>query len=150
MSPDWSILRYLDGKEFIADTLEPSSGWLQKYIHPNDQPRVVDAINEAMRKKHTFELEHPVLRADGTKGWTFSRAIPLLGEDGAIIEWLGAATDITLRKQHAAHQRVLIDELNHRVKNTLATIQSIAVQTFRNGDDLQLAREQFVVRLLAL
>jgi two-component sensor histidine kinase len=150
MSPDWSIMRYLDGKEFIADTLEPSSSWLQKYIHPNDQPRVLEAINEAMRMKHTFELEHPVVRADGTTGWTFSRAIPLLDENGLVTEWLGAATDITLRKQHEEHQRLLIDELNHRVKNTLATIQSLAVQTFRSDYDPEHAREQFVVRLLAL
>jgi hypothetical protein len=55
--PDWSIMRYLDGKEFVADTLEPSSGWLQKYIHPSDQPTVLRAINEAIRRKETFELE---------------------------------------------------------------------------------------------
>jgi signal transduction histidine kinase/CheY-like chemotaxis protein len=150
MSPDWSVMRYLDGKEFIADTLEPSEAWLHKYIHPDEQPRVLNAINEAIRTKSTFELEHQVLRPDESTGWTFSRAIPLMDLDGAITEWLGAATDITLRKQHEEHQRLLIDELNHRVKNTLATIQSLAMQTFRDSDDMGRAREQFVIRLLAL
>jgi signal transduction histidine kinase/FixJ family two-component response regulator len=150
MSSDWSVMQYLDGKQFIVDTLEPSAGWLHKYIHPDEQPRVMGAINEAIRTKSTFELEHRVLRADGMTGWTFSRAIPLLDRDGAIREWLGAASDITLRKQHEEHQRLLIDELNHRVKNTLATIQSLAMQTFRDTDDVERAREQFVMRLLAL
>ncbi len=150
MSHDWTVMRYLDGKEFIADTLEPSTGWLQKYIHPDEQPRVLKAIDQAIRTKGVFELEHRVLRADGSTGWTFSRAIPLLDSEGGVAEWLGAATDITLRKQHEEHQRLLIDELNHRVKNTLATIQSLAMQTFRDTEDVEKAREQFVTRLLAL
>jgi signal transduction histidine kinase/CheY-like chemotaxis protein len=150
MSADWTIMRHLDGKEFIADTLDPSSGWLQKYIPREEQPRVMHTIKEAIRNKSTFELEHRVLRADGSVGWTFSRAIPVLDSHGAITEWLGAATDVTLQKEHEEHQRLLIDELNHRVKNTLATIQSMATQTLRNSRDLQQAQEHFVARLLAL
>ncbi|HLH88183.1 MAG TPA: ATP-binding protein [Xanthobacteraceae bacterium] len=150
MSPDWRIMRRLDGKEFIADTLEPSETWLSKYILPEDQPRVMQAIADAIRTKGTFELEHRVLRADGSVGWAFSRAIPVLDDRGTITEWLGAATDITLRKQHEEHQRLLIDELNHRVKNTLATIQSMAMQTLRDTHDVVQARAQFVARLLAL
>jgi two-component sensor histidine kinase len=150
MSPDWRIMRRLDGKEFIADTLEPSETWLSKYILPEDQPRVMQAIADAIRTKGTFELEHRVLRADGSVGWAFSRAIPVLDDRGTITEWLGAATDITLRKQHEEHQRLLIDELNHRVKNTLATIQSMAMQTLRDTHDVEQARAQFVARLLAL
>lgn len=39
------------------------------------------------------------MRVDGTLGWTFSRAIPLLDGDGEIVEWFGAASDVTARKQ---------------------------------------------------
>jgi PAS domain S-box-containing protein len=46
----------------------------------------------------TFELEHRVLRTDGSLGWTFSRAIPLENGNGEIAEWFGAASDITKRK----------------------------------------------------
>ena len=56
-------------------------------------------IREAIRAKSTFELEHRVRRADGTVGWTFSRAVPLLDADGQITEWFGAASDVTDRKQ---------------------------------------------------
>src|ERR1039458_10573805 len=49
--------------------------------------------------KSIFELEHRVLRVDGTLGWTYSRAIPLQDANGEIVEWLGAASDITVRKQ---------------------------------------------------
>ena len=99
MNPDWSEMRQLSGRDFIADTETPSGAWLQKYIHPEDQPRVLAAIAEAIRTKSVFELEHRVLRVDGTLGWTFSRAIPLKNASGEIVEWLGAASDITERKQ---------------------------------------------------
>jgi PAS domain S-box-containing protein len=99
MSPDWSEMRLLRGREFIADTDAPTRDWLEKYIHPDDQPRVLAAIAEAVRTRSTFQLEHRVLRVDGSLGWTFSRAIPLFDESGAVVEWFGAASDITPRKR---------------------------------------------------
>jgi two-component sensor histidine kinase len=53
-------------------------------------------------------------------------------------------------KRAAEHQRLLIDELNHRVKNTLATVQSIAAQTLRTAEGKEDAREALEMRLLAL
>ena len=53
-------------------------------------------------------------------------------------------------KRAAAHQRLLIDELNHRVKNTLATVQSIAMQTLRNAPTNAQAYGALETRLLAL
>ena len=99
MSPDWREMRELRGREFIADTDAPNRGWLEKYIHPDDQPHVLAVIDEAIRTKGVFQLQHRVLRLDGTLGWTFSRAIPLLDANGAIVEWIGAATDVTARKR---------------------------------------------------
>ena len=97
MSADWSELRHLQGREFIADTLEPSQTWLEKYIHPADQRRVTEAIQEAVRTRTPFHLEHRVLRVDGTLGWTSSRAIPVVDREGELIEWIGTASDITPR-----------------------------------------------------
>jgi PAS domain S-box-containing protein len=99
MSADWSEMRHLVGRSFIPDTVAPDQTWLDKYIHPDDQSRVLAAINEAIRSKSIFELEHRVLRIDGSPGWTFSRAIPLLDANGEIVEWFGAAADITERKR---------------------------------------------------
>lgn len=150
MSPDWSEMRHLTGKNFIADTTEASRDWLARYIHPDDQPSVTQAIAEAIRTKAPFELEHRVLRVDGTLGWTHSRAIPLFDDDGEVLEWFGTASDVTQRRRHEEHQRLLVNELNHRVKNTLATVQSIATQTLRNTADHEQAREQINARLIAL
>ena len=98
MSPDWDEMRYLQGKDFIPDTDNPNRAWIDKYIHPDDQPRVLEVINEAIRTRNVFELEHRVLQVDGTLGWTHSRAVPLLDASGEIVEWVGTASDITERK----------------------------------------------------
>ena len=99
MSPDWTEMRELDGQGIIADTKRPSQTWLDEYIHVEDQPQVLEAIEEAIRTKSMFRLEHRVRHLDGTLGWTLSRAIPLLDDEGEIVEWFGTASDITERKE---------------------------------------------------
>ena len=99
MSADWTEMCHLHGREFMADTDVPSRSWLRTYIAPEDQAFVMDAIDAAIRSKGVFELEHQVMRVDGTPGWTFSRAIPILDDRGEIMEWLGTASDVTPRKQ---------------------------------------------------
>ena len=98
MSPDWSEMRQLKGGSFLADTEQPNTNWLKEYIHPDDQKRVQEVIGEAVQTGTVFELEHRVRRIDGTLGWTVSRAVPVRNAAGEIIEWFGAASDITERK----------------------------------------------------
>ncbi len=99
MNADWTEMRHLVGREFIADTAEPNRSWLDVYIPADERERVAAAIAAAVRGKRAFELEHRVRRVDDTVGWTFSRAIPVLAPDGAVIEWFGAASDVTRRRQ---------------------------------------------------
>jgi PAS domain S-box-containing protein len=111
MNADWSEMRHLRGKDFIADTEDPGRTWLEKYIHPDDRPRVLAATQEAIREKKPFELEHQVIRLDGTRGWTFSRAIPRLDLNGEIVEWFGAARDITAEKEAQVQLRDAAERL---------------------------------------
>jgi PAS domain S-box-containing protein len=105
MSADWGEMRSLIGREFIADTGSPSRTWLEKYIHPDDQPTVRRDIDRAIQTKSVFELEHRVIRTDGTLGWTHSRAVPLLDGEGKIAEWIGTAVDVSERKRGEATLR---------------------------------------------
>lgn len=109
MSPDWTEMRQLVGREFIADTPAPSRTWLRTYIHPDDQPRLLAAVDAAIRTKAVFELEHRVLRVDGSLGWMFSRAVPMLDAGGEIAEWVGMASDITARKAIEEERERLLD-----------------------------------------
>lgn len=105
MSADWSEMHELVGQDFLADTGATTNRWLIDYIHPDDQPHVRDVIDQAIRTKGVFELEHRVKRADGSWGWTLSRAVPILDAMGEIKEWFGAASDVTARKEAEATLR---------------------------------------------
>jgi len=138
MNADWTELLALEGRDFIADQIGPTRSWMSKYVREDDRERVTAAISEAIRTRKPFELEHPVVRADGTIGWTFSRAIPLFDADGTIVEWFGAASDVTVRHENQdeleRRQRELEEAdrqkneflamLAHELRNPLAPIRN--------------------------
>lgn len=129
MSPDWTIMRELDGRNFLQSTGEPISNWPDKYIHPKDQARVWKAIREAIETKSVFQLEHQVIKADGTLGWTLSRAVPIRDRQGEIVEWFGAASDISVRKLHET-------ELERWVENRTKELNEVNSALKNSNDDL--------------
>jgi PAS domain S-box-containing protein len=89
-------------------------------------------------------------RPDGSRIPFIPYPTPLHDTDGKLIGAINMLVDITERKLAENRQKTLIDELNHRVKNTLATVQSLAAQTARHADSLQEFVGKFESRLLAL
>lgn len=89
-----------------------------------------------------------LVHADGDRRILLVRAEPLRGNDGTIVGAVCAAADVTDRHRHEAQLRLLLDELNHRVKNTLAIVQSIANVTLK--DVAPPARERLEQRLVNL
>ena len=133
MSPDWAQMRQLDGRNFLKNTVSPTHSWLNEYIPAEHHGVVQQAIDDAIRDKTVFKLEHRVHRADGTFGWTLSRAVPMLDAHGAIYEWVGAASDISERKDteeklKEANQRKdeFLAMLAHELRNPLAPISAAA------------------------
>ena len=107
MSADWSTMLPLDGRELVASSSQPLTdwAWLDQNVPPDEHPRVRQAISEAITRKSLFELEHRVRRPDGSIGWTLSRAVPMLDDNGAVTAWFGVASDINERKQAEAALR---------------------------------------------
>lgn len=149
MNADWSEMRQLDGQGFLSDTAEPSTDWLQSYIPAVEQPLVLARIEDAIRAKSPFDLEHRVRLADGSFGWVHSRAVPILDEHGNVVEWFGAASDVTERKRmedalRAGEERFrLLYEAQHTAHLVLApdlTIEAVSEQyqqaTLRREEDL--------------
>lgn len=126
MSADWNEMSNLIGRSFLRSTEQPDRFWLDAYIPQDEQPRVVEAIQQAIRDRCPFELEHRVLRADGTVGWTVSRAVPLLDEHNEIVEWFGAASDVTERKQLLEREQAAREhaERTNRTKDEFLAILS--------------------------
>jgi two-component sensor histidine kinase len=150
MSPDWKGMQQLDGGAFLADVDGPALAWMDVYLLSEDRADVQQRIDRAIARKEPFQLEHRVRQADGAIGWTLSRAVPIVAENGDILEWFGCASDVTERHRANEHLRLVVNELNHRVKNTLAMVQAIAMRTFRDAADLPAAQERFAARLSAL
>ena len=75
---------------------------------------------------------------------------PIRDAEGRVTGIFAEGSDVTERVRSEEHQQLLLNELNHRVKNTLATVQSIASQTLRTATSTQGAREAIESRLFAL
>jgi PAS domain S-box-containing protein len=114
-----------------------------------------DADREGFRKQVSGELdfysvEKRFIRKDGRVIWMSVRSSPVRAADGQLLYLVRVVQDITEHKASEQRQKLLIDELNHRVKNTLATVQSLASQTARGAPTPQDFRESFEGRLIAL
>ncbi|CAN7513535.1 PAS domain-containing protein [Rhizobium sp. LjRoot98] len=75
---------------------------------------------------------------------------PIKNDDGDVTHIFVQGSDVTLRVRAENHQRLLVNELNHRVKNTLASVQSIATQTLRGANSVEEASGAISARILAL
>ena len=96
------------------------------------------------------EEERWHLRKDGTAFWSHTLMTPLRRDDGQLIGFLKILRDRTEQRAADENQSLLVNELNHRVKNTLATVQSIAAQTLRSAATVADARAALEERLIAL
>lgn len=119
-------------------------------IHAEDKARQLAAWRHAVETGEGYDVEYRLRRRDAGYRWVRSRANPRRDAAGNIMLWYGVIEDIHDRKVAEEHQRLLINELNHRVKNTLATVQAIAFQTLKGDISLVEARRRFEARLMAL
>ena len=147
MNADWTELRELDGRGFLEDTVDPRRFWLTEYIPQDEQERVHAAIAEAIRTSTIYELEHRVRRVDGAEGWALSRAVPIFDGNGLVVEWIGAASDISERKAAEVKLREadrrkdeFLAMLAHELRNPIAPISAAAELLQRMKPDEALVR----------
>lgn len=89
-------------------------------------------------------------RKDGSQFWAALFISPVRDESGEVVQYFASFVDLTQHKEEQAQSRMLIGELNHRVKNTLSTVQSIVWQALRTTSDAGVIRESIESRLFAL
>jgi two-component system CheB/CheR fusion protein len=102
------------------------------------------------RSQRLAEFEMTWVRPNGEPVPLSLSYSPVWGHDGTLFAGKLIARDITERVRAARHTELMLAELNHRVKNTLATVQAIAHQTLATAPDLDTFKEGFLARLLAL
>lgn len=128
---------------------------VKEKIHPEDQERMWSRVDKALDPQGDgrYEAEYRVKQPDGEWRWVSAWGLVEFDGDGPDkkpVAIVGASRDLSSRKRAEHMQRLLQDELNHRVKNTLATIQAIASQTLRTARDLPSARETLEQRIGAM
>ncbi|MEN3792139.1 HWE histidine kinase domain-containing protein [Fulvimarina sp. MAC3] len=122
------------------------------HTYPNGEPFPLHecAIDRAFPENNQERGEEVFIHRDGHFFPVGFTASPIRDDESNIIGTIIEVRDITEEKAAAERQRLLINELNHRVKNTLATVQSIAAQTFRAEATDPAIRAVFDSRLSAL
>ncbi len=137
----------------------PAVGAIYNLI-PSDQGRPLtdivcqlkyDGLKDDVR--HVLETLQPLERRvthSNEKIHYIMRILPYRAPDSTVTGSLVTFLDVTSIVKAEAHQRLLVDELNHRVKNMLTVVGSLASQTLRQSADLESFSEAFMGRVRAL
>ena len=116
--------------DFVGRTMEQElgNGWSEN-VHPDDFDRCLKTYVDAFDARRAFSMEYRLRRHDGEYRWVLDNGIPLWEPAGEFAGYIGSCIDISERKQAEDHKGLLVAELDHRVKNTLACVSAIAEQT---------------------
>jgi len=132
-SRDWYNKRWLD---YTGQTFEEARGfgWLEA-IHPDDRAASRDALRRALDSGERFRKEHRIRSRSGEYRWFLVQAEPLRSEDGAIVRWFGASTDIH-------EQRVAREVLEERVRVRTQQLEDLNAQRQQLLEQLVTATEE--------
>ncbi|MFN4295732.1 MAG: sensor histidine kinase [Brevundimonas sp.] len=157
----------LGGPEHVFELANPAYGQLIGHRDVLGKrvrealPEVVDQgfiglLDHVYTTGETYEGRDSLLQLQRRKGGDLEDVYlnfiyqPIRGDEGRIVGVFVQGHEVTETVKADQRQRLMIDELNHRVKNTLATVQSIAMQTARTHQDPASFAETFQSRLMAL
>ena len=148
---EWSPSRFdILGLAATPDGRGSLAQWVAR-VHPDDRERAESALRLCLAEGTPLRIDYRIYRADtGEERWLQSSGSRI--DDSALggARFVGVSFDITERKRSEAHMLLLINELNHRVKNTLSIVQGIAKQSFASDNGSAEALSAFDGRIAAL
>ena len=113
-----------------------------RMLHPDDRERVRETLTSMLREP--VDVEYRIVRPDGQVRWIADKGFPMIDRAGDVRSIAGIARDITEAKEtqralveSEAQTRLLLAELQHRVRNTLGVIRSIARRTAERARDVE-------------
>ena len=124
-------------------------------FHPDDLERVWEQVAKALDPsgEGRYDVEYRVKQLDGS--WRWLSAWGLVEFEGSgptkkAVGIVGASRDLTDKKQAEELQRLILHELGHRIKNTIARVQAVADQTIKASSDLSSARKSLNRRISSM
>jgi len=113
-------------------------------VHPEDLERSNEVRNRTFREQRgEYGIEYRITRSTGEVRWIEGRCFVSYGSGGRPERMVGVDIDVTARRRAEEHQRMLVAELDHRVKNVLATVSAVASHT----QDASLSAADFAAKL---
>ncbi|GJE07442.1 MULTISPECIES: sensor histidine kinase [Methylobacterium] len=151
-SATWENERMFEifGRDPAEGTLGKTE-FLYEILHPDDRAEVRAAISRALKEDEILRVSGRIRRGDGA--W---RTIDMAGRferdapNRLPRRLIGVVADVTDRRYAEERRTLLIRELHHRVKNTLATVQAIVGSTARTASSIEAFYEAFVGRIKSL
>lgn len=132
-SPSW---RAFTGQRFEELA---GHGWLDA-VHPEDHPRVRAAWRRAAESRAPGEAEYRLRRPDGSYTWTAARWAPVIDDRGALVEWIGANTDISERKEAERLREMFIAILGHDLRNPVGSMMTATQLVLGRTTDEKIAK----------
>ena len=152
MGPDGTI-EFMNGnglKQLEIDDFSYCRGELWSSMWPEETRQVIARSVASAKGGRGSRFEAFCPTAKGTPKWWDVAVNPVFDAQQRFARIVSVSRDISDRKRHEEHLKLMMNELNHRVKNTLATVQSMASQTLRSSPSLAEARVRFEARLMSL
>ena len=124
---------------------------LYAYVHPDDREALRANVDRQLAESGHFTVEYrrkPL--ENGGETWNSAAGVMLMDADGQPSRLIGVVQDITSRKLQEARRESLVAELDHRIKNLLAVVQSVAAQSARRSASLDVFLKTFAARLKSM
>ena len=147
----------------VSDAVRSMIGWpetpgsptdrptFRAMIVPEDRERVATEVRRGLEAEGRFNVEHRLVRPDdGRVIWISNSGMMVAPAQGGPQRVIGVLQDITARKTEEEHRETLVAELDHRVKNVLASVQSLAAQSARKASSLESFLKTFAGRLKSM
>lgn len=145
----WSESHYLMLGYRRPELRSTLAAWRAR-VHPDDLPLAEAAIAQALEGDGQFICEYRLIPQPGVERWVEGRGRTALDSSGKPVRMFGVLIDITERKRSEQRQTLLLNELDHRVRNTLANITALARQTKGRATSVAGYVADFTDRLAAI
>ena len=139
----WQEFTGVDATEHYGDR------WVDA-VHPDDRERAAETWGKAVAEGEAYEVEYRLKTADGDYRWTLARGLPVRDHTGTVVRWFGSNTDVHETHLLVESQRLLSQELSHRIKNIFSVVSGLVSFASRNNPEIQGLAAEISDRIAAL